>query len=177
MITMWRRLANQRGFTLTDLLVAGAVIALVMAGVFVIQQQGQQAYLLGASRVETQQNARIALDLMTRELRSATSISAITNCDGTSGPDITFVDQSTPPKTIRYALSGTTLNRTEDGTTTALVGGISSLTMTCTPNSATTVQIITIRIDARTEESVSAGMPADQRATMRSTVKLRATLS
>src|SRR5262249_19585328 len=110
--------------------------ALVMGGVLLLQQQGQQAYLLGSSRVETQQNARVALDLMTRELRSAASVTALTNCDGTNGPDITFTDQSSPAKTIRYALSGTTLNRTEDGTTTALVGGIASLTMTCTPNAA-----------------------------------------
>ena len=58
--------------------------------------------------METQQNARVALELMTRELRSATSI---TTLGGAS--DVTFVNQS--GETIRYALSGTTLNRTVAG--------------------------------------------------------------
>jgi prepilin-type N-terminal cleavage/methylation domain-containing protein len=171
-------LCNQRGFTLPEFLVAAAIIALVMAGVFLIQQEGQHAYLLGASRVETQQNARVALDLMTRELRSATSITTITNCDGTSdAPDITFADQNLPPRTIRYSVSGSTLNRTENGTLTAFVGGVASLRMTCTPNDAATVGVITISIVTETEEAVSSGMPGDQRATMESSVKLRATLS
>jgi prepilin-type N-terminal cleavage/methylation domain-containing protein len=172
---MWPSLRNQSGFTLPELLVATAVIGLVMAGVFLIQQQGQHAYLLGSNRVETQQNARVALDLMSRELRTATSVAAIANCDGTSGPDITFVDQD--GRTIRYQLSGATLNRTEDGVTTALIGGVAALTMTCVPNSAATVETITIGIVTSTEESVAAGMPGHQRATMGSTVTLRATLS
>ncbi|HXJ84234.1 MAG TPA: prepilin-type N-terminal cleavage/methylation domain-containing protein [Candidatus Methylomirabilis sp.] len=172
-----RRLCNARGFTLAELVVASAVIVLVMAGVLVVQQQGQQAYLLGASRVETQQNARVALDLMTRELRSATSITSLTNCDGSSSPDITFSDQNSPANTIRYSLSGSTLNRTVNGTTTALVGGIESLTMTCTPNAAASVQVIAIHIVTGPEESVTAGMPGDQRATMDSTITLRATVS
>jgi len=69
-----RWLGDERGFTLAELLVATAVSGLVMAGVFVVQQGGQQAYLLGAARVETQQSARVTLDLMTRELRSARSM-------------------------------------------------------------------------------------------------------
>jgi prepilin-type N-terminal cleavage/methylation domain-containing protein len=86
-------LKNERGFTMAELLVATAVAGLVMAGVFLVLRGGQQAYLLGSSRVETQQNARVALDLMTRELRSATSITLI---PGTT--DITFQDQTTPPE-------------------------------------------------------------------------------
>jgi len=177
MTRMRRQLCNARGFTLTEFAVAAAVIALVMAGVLVVQQQGQQAYLLGASRVETQQNARVVLDLMTRELRSATSITSLTNCDGSSGPDITFSDQNSPANTIRYSLSGSTVNRTVNGTTTALVGGISSMTMTCTPNNAASVQVIAIHIVARPEENVTSGLPGSQGATMDSTVTLRATVS
>ncbi len=134
MTTMRHWLVNQRGFTLAELLVAVAVMGLVMAGVFVIQQQGQQAYLLGSSRVETQQNARVALDLMTRELRSATSVVTLG-----SPTDLTFkVCEDLPPipvpcvnpSTIRYALSGTRLDRTVDGATSALIGGVQSLTLT-----------------------------------------------
>jgi prepilin-type N-terminal cleavage/methylation domain-containing protein len=178
-------LKNERGFTMAELLVATAVAGLVMAGVFLVLRGGQQAYLLGSSRVETQQNARVALDLMTRELRSATSITLI---PGTT--DITFQDQTTPtPKTIRYALAGTTLNRTEDGTTTALIGSVQALAMTyyrvydvynatyTTTTDPGQVKVIKISLIIKTEASVATGSPGDQRATMESTVLLRATLS
>jgi prepilin-type N-terminal cleavage/methylation domain-containing protein len=49
MTGMWRRLSNQRGFTLAELFVATAVIGVVMTGVFTIQQQGQHAYKLRAT--------------------------------------------------------------------------------------------------------------------------------
>jgi len=188
MTTMRHWLMNQRGFTLAELLVAVAVMGLVMAGVFVVQRGGQQAYLLGSSRVETQQNARVALDLMTRELRSATSVVTLG-----SATDLTFKVCGDPPpipvpcvnpSTMRYALSGTTLNRTVDGTTTALIGGVQSLTLTYydkstvlyTGTDPTKVWVIKISIVTRSEESVAPGSPGDQRATMESTVQLRGNL-
>src|SRR5262249_52911220 len=137
-----RWLENERGFTLAELLVVTAVVGLVMAGVLAIQQEGQQAYLLGSNRVETQQNARIALDLMTRELRSATSLVSLP-----SATELTFnvcEDQTVPipvpcvtSTTRRYALSGTSLTRTVDTTTTTVIGGVQSLTITyyCVTNS------------------------------------------
>jgi prepilin-type N-terminal cleavage/methylation domain-containing protein len=173
---------NQSGFTLAELLVAATVMAVVMAGIFVLQRGGQEAYLLGSNRVETQQNARVALELMTRELRSAASITTIA-----SATDLTFVDQA--GQTLRYSLSGTTLNRTVNGTTTPLIGGVQSLTMTCysvfdvynstytTTTAPGSVKVIKINLLTQTEESVAAGMPGDQRARMESTITLRATLS
>jgi prepilin-type N-terminal cleavage/methylation domain-containing protein len=204
MITMWRRVANQRGFTLTELLVATAVIAVVMAGVFVIQQQSQQAYLFGASRVETQQNARVALDLMTRELRTAnpggaapTGIVSIP-----SASDITLRDQC--GNNVEFALAGMQLNRRGpdytdpshcvcDGsctnTTRLVVGGVTSLTMTyysvydvssgtyTTTTDATKVKVVKVGIETQTEQDVASGSAGDQHATMESTITLRATLS
>jgi prepilin-type N-terminal cleavage/methylation domain-containing protein len=199
MIRIRRRLSNQRGFTLTDLLVATAVIALVMTGVFVIQQQGQQAYLLGASRVETQQSARVALDRMTRELRNALpSTAAPTGIVSIpAATDITFRDQC--GNNVQYQLSGTQLNRTApaysagcvfDTTSTApLIGGVTSLTMTyysvydvsnavyTTTADPTQVKVINVRVQTQAEEGVAAGSAADQHALMESTVTLRATLS
>lgn len=177
---------SRRGFALAELLVVTAVLGLLMAGIFVLQQQGLQAYLLGADRVETQQNARVALDLMTRELRSAASITTIP-----SATDLTFVDQN--GVTIRYYLSGSspnfTLNRTVAGTNTALIGGVQSLAVTyCSafdpnaspPCTATTtaalVTVIKIALRTKTEQGASAGSAGDQHATMESTIRLRATV-
>ncbi len=191
---MRHRLGNQRGFTLAELLVVTAVMGVVMAGVFVFQRGGQQAYLLGSNRVETQQNARIALELMTRELRSARSITTVTG-----DADITFVDQS-GADAIRYCWSSSAtgcvgggdrrfLNRIFNGTTTALIGGVQTLAITSysvydvssatytTTTTAAQIRVIKISLVTKTEERVAAGSPGDQRATMESTVKLRKYLS
>ena len=179
-------LRDERGFTLAELLVATAIIGMVMAGVFVIQRQGQQAYLFGSNRVETQQNARVALDLMARELRSSTSITTLG-----SATDITFVwtDEGNVAHTIRYALAGTTLNKTFDGATTPLIGGVQSLAMTyysaydvyngtyTQTSNNTLVKVIRINLTTRTEETAATGSPGDARAVMESTVKLRSSLS
>lgn len=183
-------LRDQRGFTLAELLVVTAVIVLLMAGVFAVQQGGQQAYLMGSNRVETQQNARVALDLISRELRSAGSISSISG-----GTDITFVNQS-GTTTIRYCWSSSAtgcsgdgqrrfLNRTINGTTTPVIGGVQTFTITpysvydvwsgtyTTTSTADQIRVIKISLVTRTEERVAAGSAGDQRATMESTVKLR----
>jgi prepilin-type N-terminal cleavage/methylation domain-containing protein len=188
---------NEGGFTLAELLVAVAVMTLLMAGVFVLQREGQEAYLLGSNRVETQQTARVALDLMTRELRSARSITSIA-----SSPDITFVDQS--GNTIRYCWSSSKtdcvssgqrnyVGRTFNETYKVLTGGVQSppgdssdalvltyydkSTVLYTGTDQTKVSVIKISVKTKTEESVAAGSPGDQHATMESTIKLRATLS
>lgn len=175
---MHRALRDQRGFTLAELLVVTAVIGLVMAGIFVLQQQGQQAYLLGSNRVETQQNARVALDLMTRDLRSAQSITAIPN-----GQDVTFVDQNAA--TIRYALSGTALNRTDPvNGTLGLIGGVQALTLTyysaydgatntgTTTGVAGSVTAIRVQMATKSEDTTLAGF-GGQQTLMESMIRLR----
>ena len=113
---------NQRGYTLTELLVAMAMLALVLSGVYTLQRQGLYSYMMGSAKVEAQQNARVALDLMIRELRSATSVTA------TAAGDLTFVDQN--GVTLRYNLNGTALQRTENGVVSILIGGVQSLALT-----------------------------------------------
>src|SRR4029434_8473811 len=115
-------LRDERGFTLTELLVVTAVLGLVLTGLVLVQQRGQEAYSFGAPRVEVQQNNRSALELMVRELRSAKSVIAIP-----SASNLTFQDADGVTK--QYQLSGTTLNRTVDGTTTPLIGGVQTLSM------------------------------------------------
>jgi prepilin-type N-terminal cleavage/methylation domain-containing protein len=173
-----RALRDTRGFTLAELLVVMAVTGLVLAGAFVLQQQGTLSYLSGAARVEVQQNARTVLERMVRELRSAQSVTAL------GGPgDITFVHEN--GNTVRYQLSGAMLNRTEGGAPAALVGGVQTLTLTyfsafnAATNTGTvtavpgSVKVIRIQIVTGTERPASAGSPGDQQATVESTVTLR----
>jgi prepilin-type N-terminal cleavage/methylation domain-containing protein len=184
-----RQLANERGFTLAELLVTTAIIGLIMAGIFILQVGGQRAYLFGSARVEAQQNARVALDLMTRELRSSTSITSLA-----SATDIGFGwnDENTPPvaHTIRYWLNGTMLTRRFDGTDTALIGGVQAgdLTMTyCSAYNAATstctattdpllATVIKIRLKTSTEQAVTTGSAGDAHALMESTVTLRSSI-
>jgi prepilin-type N-terminal cleavage/methylation domain-containing protein len=187
-----RHLRNQHGFSLAELLVTTAIIGVVMAGIFVIQRSGQQAYLFGSNRVETQQNARVALDLMTRELRSSTcwSTPPLPGCPApsttalSSPTDITFVWDDGAAHTIRYWQSGTNLNRTFDGATTPLIGGVHTLAMTYSYYDVATstykpttnvnlVQVITISVRTKTEDGAAAGSPGDAQALMESTVTLR----
>ena len=176
--TWWAALADQGGFTLTELLMVTTVLAVILGGVILVQHEGQQAYLFGSHRIEAQQNGRAALELMSRELRSARSVTAVA---GTT--DLTFLDST--GATVRYRLSGATLDRTFGGATTPLVGGVQSLAMTCysawngstNTGTATTVpgavKLVRLQIVTGTEDSVGPGSPADQRVAMESLVRLR----
>jgi prepilin-type N-terminal cleavage/methylation domain-containing protein len=171
-------LRDQRGFTLTELLVVATVLGMILMGVVLVQQRGQEAYLFGSHRVEVQQNNRAALELMVRELRSAQSVTAIP-----STTNLTFVDEN--GVATQYQLAGTTLNRTVSGTTTALIGGVQTLNMTyysawdgatntgTTTTTPASVKLIRVQLVTGTEDVVSSASPSNQRATMESVVRLR----
>lgn len=175
----WRAtVADQRGFTLTELLMVTTVLAVILGGIVLVQQQGQQAYLFGSHRVEVQQNGRAALELMSRELRSAKSVTAVV-----STTDLTFLDSG--GASIQYRLTGNTLSRTIGGATSPLVGGVQSLAMTCysswdgSTNTGTTttvpgaVKLVRLQIVTGTEDAAGPGSLADQRVAMESLVRLR----
>ena len=184
MSALVRPFHSQRGFSLTELLVVCAVLGLLMAGLLVIQSGGISAYVIGSSRVAVQQNGRVALEMMVRELRSATSVTAIP-----SATDIEFrrKDEAVPPvlHTIRYQLAGAVINRTEDGVTTPLIGGVTSINFTCysvfnnpigtitAAPTAADVRAIRIQLTTGPEVSVALHADANQHATMESWVRLR----
>ena len=57
--------------TLADLLVSKAVLGLTLGATLSTLEQGQQAWSVGAARVEAQQTGRAALAWLTAELRTA----------------------------------------------------------------------------------------------------------
>lgn len=178
---MPRSIRNQSGFTLAEMLVAMAVIGFVLGGILLLQQQGQQAYLFGSNRVEVQQNARVALERMARDLRAATSISTA------AATNLVFVskDSSGNDVPMQYQLSGTNLDRTctcpadpTNGTLT-LIGAVGALAFTYkTQAGATTttpadVRVIDISITTKTEESVASYAPGNRAVSVDTTVRLR----
>ncbi|OGL14342.1 MAG: hypothetical protein A3F92_00455 [Candidatus Rokubacteria bacterium RIFCSPLOWO2_12_FULL_71_22] len=105
------------GFTLAELLVACAIIAFVMAGLLVMLQSGQQSYLVGSNQVEAQQNVRVALERMIREIRGA---GYCPNCSGTP-PFTAIASQSTTGFTIQNDWDGSATISTS-GTVTDYAG-------------------------------------------------------
>lgn len=61
---------GERGVTLAELAVALALFGTIMAAVMLAWAATQQAYFMGAEAAEHQQNLRLALDFMARELRA-----------------------------------------------------------------------------------------------------------
>jgi prepilin-type N-terminal cleavage/methylation domain-containing protein len=187
---------NEHGFSLTELLVSIAIMTLVLGGVFALQQSGQNAYVMGANRVETQQNARVALALMTRELRELCAIDTATLPTSTL-IRFTIVDPAptTPVSadcstvanvvTITYASAGGILTR-QVGLAAAepVIGGVDSLTLsyfdannasipTVTSSTVGTIRSVDVEVTTKSEDAVVSGSPGDVRSRITSRVRLR----
>ncbi len=164
------RWGNEKGFTLAELLVAVAVLGLVLEAVVVVQQNGVQAYIAGSTRVEAQQNARIALDEMAREIRQA---SAITTANASS---ITFTAQG-GVTSVTYALNANTITLQRNGAD--VVGGVQALTFVyrdrtdATGATAANTRRIDITIRTQSEDPVTAASPWNAKAQIVTSVRLR----
>lgn len=84
----------ERGFTLVEVVVAVLIFSLVMGAALVLYQQGVFSWNREEARVDVQENLRIGLDRMSRELRSAVALYEATN------NSIGF--KSADGKTVRY---------------------------------------------------------------------------
>ena len=171
-------LVDERGFSLVEMLVVAAVVGTLMAGVTLLQQQSVQAYVAGSNRVETQQNARVVVEMISRELRTARSITTVG-----SSTNLTFVNQD--GVTIQYTLAGTTLSRVAAGVSRTLASGVTSFTMTCystfdvstgtytTTTTPAQVRVVRFDVAVRTQEASGGNNVTNQQASMQSTVMLR----
>ena len=176
-----RAMLDERGYTLAELLTAMAVLGLMLAGLFLTLQAGQGTYLYGAGRVEVQQNARVALERMLRELRTASSIATA----GGNDVKFTYLDDTGTSVTVEYSLAGTSLQRNQTvpviaGQPATLVGGLNNFTVTYYDinNNATTtaanVYAVDISITTKSEDTTLASYsPANRLAAVQGRVRLR----
>jgi prepilin-type N-terminal cleavage/methylation domain-containing protein len=67
---MWRRaFGRQDGFTLVELMVAMSIFLLILVGIFQVFDPSRNAYQVSERKLDVQQNARVAMDRMSRQLR------------------------------------------------------------------------------------------------------------
>jgi len=124
---------NQHGFTLTELLVACAMIGVVMAGLFSILQTGQQSYLTGMNQVEAQQGLRLALLRVTNEIREAGYCPTCANLGAGLNPFPAVTNPTATGFTLQNDWDGTW-----NGTTGIATGGTVTQTVMSSSSSTTT---------------------------------------
>ncbi|MFA6551519.1 MAG: prepilin-type N-terminal cleavage/methylation domain-containing protein [Patescibacteria group bacterium] len=105
------------GFTLIEVIVSIAMFTLVILIAYEMYSLGQNVYRRGGDEMETWQNARAALDRMTREIRQAESLATAlpaTSDDIANPPanELIFQDghDTSQITYIRYYLNGANLN-------------------------------------------------------------------
>jgi Tfp pilus assembly protein PilW len=170
-VGVWR---DQRGFTLVDLLTACGLLGLALAGVVTIHERVLQRYVVGSNQTEVQQNARVVLDRMAREIRQ--SRAALTAATATS---LTFVDQVTGSTT--YLLDGARLTRRTANGDEFLIGGVQSLRFVywdgASPPAQTVaagnVRRVDITVQTGSEDNVVTGGVANTKAELATSVRLR----
>jgi len=100
---------NNKGLTLVELMVAVAILSLISIAVTSIYLNSQKSYYFIQGSAQNMQESRYAVDVLSRDLRSAVSISV-------AGEDnVTFTgdyDGNGTTETISFSRSGTSLSRT-----------------------------------------------------------------
>jgi hypothetical protein len=123
---------------LADLLTALAVVGLVLAATLTVFGQGQRAYTHGAARVEAQQNARIALSRMAREIRQAGAGGGTLSPIAIAEPSRLVIQHdldgdgraATRGETVTWLRTGDVLRRNAGGGAQPIINGVRGLAFT-----------------------------------------------
>jgi len=111
----------QKGFTIIELIMVIVVIG-ILAWVGVASLlSGVDTWGFFSQRKEILTDARMALDMMSREMRIVKNSTSVTTANST---DFQFID--TGNTTVRYYLDSAIIKRTEDGTTNNLLDNVNN---------------------------------------------------
>jgi prepilin-type N-terminal cleavage/methylation domain-containing protein len=108
-------LKSPYGFSLIELMVVVGILAFITLGLVTLFSGGVRSYITGDAQLESQRNARQAMDRMVRELRhgkrvlsySSHSIEVqIPPIDGAAGYNVTYSWSGTPYDPLERVTSG-----------------------------------------------------------------------
>jgi prepilin-type N-terminal cleavage/methylation domain-containing protein len=116
---------KNKGFTLIELIITIAIVGIISVIIGSMLLGIINAWTFKFSRNDLLWDARIAINRMTREIRTVKNSTSVITA---SASQFRFID--TGNKNITYSLSSTNLNRTEDGAANLLAENVSSLTFT-----------------------------------------------
>jgi prepilin-type N-terminal cleavage/methylation domain-containing protein len=106
---MKRRLSDERGFTLVELLIVMVLMGIIMVGVVDVFVSGTRAGADANARLGAQQNTRVALDRLEHEARCATSATLLSSG---AGVKLTLPSQcSNATGTVSWCVTGGILKR------------------------------------------------------------------
>lgn len=94
---------TRSGFTLLEMLVAVAILALLMVAIFSAYDQVAKVWTLGEKRTEAFQSARLVLNQMGAELESA--IATTNNLPSPNGKSIRFINNSGTSDSLYWVYS------------------------------------------------------------------------
>lgn len=130
---------RKNGFTLIELVVVISVVGIISTIVGSILLGAIDAWVFKFNRNDILWDSRLAIDRMTREIRTIRNATSVTTA---SSAQFRFIDAG--DKDITYSISSTNLNRTENGTANLLAENVSSLAFTYYDTNGNTIAIPTV---------------------------------
>jgi prepilin-type N-terminal cleavage/methylation domain-containing protein len=153
------------GFTLIELLIAMSIFLIILLGVYQMFDTNRATYMSGTSKVDIQQNARVALDQIAREIRMAGyypenfPTSTLTNpqpiqiAQNSALAILGDADGSGVSKLFLYCLNGTNVIR--KWTAVTFVGGVFNPTPPVQAYTCSEENVPNVRVGAVLGENVA----------------------
>ena len=132
-----QRAHDEHGFTIMEVMVTSAILLLVITAAMTFLVAAQRSTSFSTRRGQTQDEVRLAMDRLTKDMRQLTrfNTSWVSGTGSWTGHDLDFrtytVASPNTPVRVRWWVSGTTLYRQEwrtDGTSAGSVVVLGSIT-------------------------------------------------
>ncbi len=142
MNTKMKRIINQNGLTVMELLIAIAIIGVVFTLVASFFKVSVEVYDEGHRQTEEQHAVRLATDFVTRELRNATTIEIIDTAPDSGSPEEFYIYVNNNNKLVKYVTD-------TDTETTYTIGDLDDVAY----NFAVSGSFLTVEFSSRVEAS------------------------
>ena len=116
---------KENGFTLIEVIIVITIVGIVSVIIGSMLLGVVKAWTFKINRNDILWDGRLAINRMTREIRTVRNDASVTTA---SSSQFRFIDSANID--ITYSLSSTNLNRTENGTANLLAENVSSLSFT-----------------------------------------------